>query len=143
VRGLCWVCCILLITTSAVSLVLDVGGCAKPHPAGGLSKLKSCRVAGVDEQLLCGKLTVFENRKTRTGRTIDLNIVVLPALDQKHQQIEIAGDQRQFHPLANEGSAARRQGEIAEAIPGHCPTMLVRLRRVRETPRRPFRLINC
>jgi pimeloyl-ACP methyl ester carboxylesterase len=33
--------------------------------------------------LLCGKLTVFENRETRTGRTIDLNVVVLPALDQK------------------------------------------------------------
>jgi pimeloyl-ACP methyl ester carboxylesterase len=33
--------------------------------------------------LFCGKLTVFENRETRTGRTIDLNIVVLPAFDQK------------------------------------------------------------
>ena len=38
---------------------------------------------GINEELLCGKLTVFENRKTRTGRTIDLNVVVLPAFDQK------------------------------------------------------------
>ena len=52
-------------------------------PTGGLSKLKPCRIEGVDEELLCGKLTVFENRETRTGRTIDLNIVVLPAFDQK------------------------------------------------------------
>jgi pimeloyl-ACP methyl ester carboxylesterase len=37
----------------------------------------------VEEEVLCGKFTVYENRKTRTGRTIDLNIVVLPALDQK------------------------------------------------------------
>jgi len=79
------ICCILLITTGAVLLVLDAGGCAKGVEQGGLSKLKPCRVPGVDEELLCGKLTVFENRKTRTGRTIDLNIVVLPALDKKHK----------------------------------------------------------
>ena len=79
------ICCILLITTGAVLLVLDAGGCAKGVEQGSLSKLKPCRVPGVDEELLCGKLTVFENRKTRTGRTIDLNIVVLPALDKKHK----------------------------------------------------------
>ena len=49
----------------------------------GLSNLKPCRVKGANEELLCGKLTVFENRQTRTGRTIDLNVLVLPALDQK------------------------------------------------------------
>jgi pimeloyl-ACP methyl ester carboxylesterase len=83
VRGLRWVCSIALITTGAVLLVLDLGGCVKHGQPGGLSKLKPCRLAGIDEELLCGKLTVFENRETRTGRTIDLNIVVLPALDQK------------------------------------------------------------
>ena len=49
----------------------------------GLSKLKPCRLPGIEEELLCGKFTVFENRQTRTGRTIDLNIVVFPAFDQK------------------------------------------------------------
>jgi pimeloyl-ACP methyl ester carboxylesterase len=83
VRGLRGVCSILLIITSAVLFALDLGGCAKQGEQGGQSKLKSCRVAGVSEELLCGKLTVFENRQTRVGRTIDLNIVVLPALDQK------------------------------------------------------------
>jgi len=68
-----------------VLLLLDVGGCAKQRPLGGLSKLKPCRLAGIGEELLCGKLTVFENRETRTGRTIDLNIVVLPASDQKNK----------------------------------------------------------
>ena len=81
-RGLRRVCSIVLITTGPVLFALDAGGCTKQRPTGGLSKLKSCRVAGVGEELLCGKLTVFENRKTRTGRTIDLNVVVLPALDQ-------------------------------------------------------------
>jgi pimeloyl-ACP methyl ester carboxylesterase len=37
----------------------------------------------IDEKLLCGELTVFENRQTRVGRTIGLNVVVLPAFDQK------------------------------------------------------------
>ncbi len=45
------------------------------------SPLKPCKVAGVNEEVLCGKLSVFENRKTRTGRRIDLNVVVLPALE--------------------------------------------------------------
>jgi pimeloyl-ACP methyl ester carboxylesterase len=73
----------LLIITGAVLFVLDVGGCAKHRLPDGLSKLKPCRLAGIDEELFCAKLTVFENRETRTGRTIDLNIVVLPAFDQK------------------------------------------------------------
>jgi pimeloyl-ACP methyl ester carboxylesterase len=83
VRGLRWACSIPLITTGVVLLLLDAGGCAKQRLPGGLSKLKPCRLAGIDEELFCGKLTVFENRETRTGRTIDLNIVVLPAFDQK------------------------------------------------------------
>ena len=82
-RGLRSVCSIALIITGAILFVLDASGCAKHGLSAGLSKLKPCRIAGVDEELLCGKLTVFENRETRTGRTIDLNIVVLPALDQK------------------------------------------------------------
>jgi pimeloyl-ACP methyl ester carboxylesterase len=49
----------------------------------GFSRLRPCRLAGIDEQVLCGELTVFENRRARLGRTIDLNIVVLPAFDQK------------------------------------------------------------
>ena len=48
-----------------------------------MSKLKPCRLDGIKEELFCGKLTVFENRQTRIGRTIDLNVVVLPALDQE------------------------------------------------------------
>ena len=82
-RGLRSVWSIVLIITGAVLFLLDLGGCAKHVEQGGLSKLKPCRLTGIDEELLCGKFTVFENRKTRTGRTIDLNVVVLPALDQE------------------------------------------------------------
>jgi pimeloyl-ACP methyl ester carboxylesterase len=71
------------MTTGAVLLLVDLGGCARHRLPGGLSKLKPCRISGTDEELFCGKLTVFEDRKKRAGRTIDLNIVVLPAFDQK------------------------------------------------------------
>src|SRR5438874_5001356 len=71
------------MTSAAVLILLDASGCAKHRLPGGSSKLKACRSAGIDEPLFCGKLTVFENRETRSGQTIDLNIVVLPALDQK------------------------------------------------------------
>src|SRR5262249_25558880 len=73
----------LLIASGLVLLLIDLGGCTKHQVPGGLSKLKPCRLEGIGEELFCGKLTVFENRETHTGRTIDLNIVVLPAFDQK------------------------------------------------------------
>jgi pimeloyl-ACP methyl ester carboxylesterase len=83
VRGLRWVCSVLLITAGVAFFLTHAGGCAKHRLPGGLSRLKPCRLAGINEELFCGKLTVFENRETRTGRTIDLNVVVLPAFDQK------------------------------------------------------------
>jgi pimeloyl-ACP methyl ester carboxylesterase len=83
IRGVSGVCSILLMTTAAVLLLVDLGGCAKHRLPDSFSKLKPCRLTGIDEELFCGKLTVFENRETRTGRQIDLNIVVLPAFDQK------------------------------------------------------------
>src|SRR6266436_6939579 len=85
VRGFTWGCAVLLLAGGTVLLLLDAGGCAKQRATGGLSNLKPCRVEGVNEELLCGKLTVFENRQTRTSQTIDLSVVVLPAFDQKNK----------------------------------------------------------
>lgn len=48
--------------------------------------LQPCKLPGVTEELLCGKLPVFENRQARTGRIISLNVVVLPALEQTSKQ---------------------------------------------------------
>ena len=73
----------MLVITGVVVLLICAGGCAKHRLPGGLSKLKPCRLEGINEELFCGKLTVFENRETRSGRMIDLNVVVLPAFDQK------------------------------------------------------------
>ena len=84
-RGFTWGCAVLLVTTGVLFLLIYAGGCARHPMPAGLSNLKPCRVEGVNEELLCGKLTVFENRQTRTSQTIDLNVVVLPAFDQKNK----------------------------------------------------------
>src|SRR5215217_3734458 len=42
-------------------------------------KLKPCKVEGIQEEVLCGTLSVWENRTTKSGRKIDLYMVVLPA----------------------------------------------------------------
>ncbi len=46
---------------------------------GVTSKLTPCRVPDVEEEVLCGRYEVYENRAAGTGRKIGLNIVVLPA----------------------------------------------------------------
>jgi pimeloyl-ACP methyl ester carboxylesterase len=108
------------MSAGAVLLLLHADGCAKHRLPGALSKLTPCRLAGVDEQLFCGKLTVFENRETRTGRTIDLNVVVLPAFDQKNKAeplFDLAGgpgasstDRADFY--AGPGKDYRRRHDI-------------------------------
>src|SRR5947209_16257497 len=42
-------------------------------------RLKPCKVEGIQKDVLCGALPVWENRTARSGRKIDLNVVVLPA----------------------------------------------------------------
>jgi len=75
-------CSVGLIILAGLLCFFALHGCGNRRAH---SKLKPCRLPGLDEELLCGKLTVFENRETRTGRMIDLNVVVLPAFDQKNK----------------------------------------------------------
>jgi pimeloyl-ACP methyl ester carboxylesterase len=82
----------------AAVFALANAGCRKQATAFG--PLRPCKLPGIDEELLCGKLTVFENRETRTGRTIDLNVVVLPAFDGNHTEAPL------FHMEGGPGVAA-------------------------------------
>ena len=79
----CRWCSTALLTTAVMLSICSIGSCRRAQVSGGLRNLRPCHLPGIKEELLCGKLTVFENRRTRSGRTIDLNIVVLPAFDQK------------------------------------------------------------
>src|ERR1051326_7536473 len=86
----------------------------------GASALRPCRLPGIDEGVLCGKLTVFENRATRVGRTIDRNVVVMPAFGPKNKTeplFELAGGPGVAATgaagfYANEGKEYRRQHDI-------------------------------
>jgi pimeloyl-ACP methyl ester carboxylesterase len=46
-------------------------------------KLSQCRLPGLDEEVLCGRYQVYEDRAARKGRKINLKIVVLPAKTDK------------------------------------------------------------
>jgi pimeloyl-ACP methyl ester carboxylesterase len=80
--SLCRVGSVCLLALASLLFFLALEGCGHRQDS---SKLKPCRLPGIGEELLCGKFTVFENRQTRTGRTIDLNIVVMPAFDPKNK----------------------------------------------------------
>ena len=76
-----------LSTSSAriapIILMLTLAACTGNAPPDVASpsviSLRNCRVANIDSEVKCATLVVFENRETKQGRKIDLNIVVLPA----------------------------------------------------------------
>jgi pimeloyl-ACP methyl ester carboxylesterase len=43
--------------------------------------LQACKVEGTDSSIICGNYPVFENHQTKQGRQINLNIIVIPALN--------------------------------------------------------------
>ena len=89
------------LTGALCVLAVANGGCRKAAIfAKPFGPLQSCKLPGIDEELLCGKLTVFENRETRAGRKIDLKVVVVPALDGNHTEAPL------FHLEGGPGVAA-------------------------------------
>src|SRR5205814_9879218 len=110
----------LLLTLTGLLFIFSLESCREIRISGGLAALKTCQLPGIDEKLLCGQLTVFENRQTRTGRRIDLNVLVLPAFDQKTKAeplFDLAGgpgaastDAARFY--ATEGKEYRRRRDV-------------------------------
>jgi hypothetical protein len=99
-RPLRYFCSIHLVVLAVLLCLLASGGCGNRQ---GLAKLRPCRLPGIDDEVLCRKFRVFENRQTRAGRTIDLNVVVLPALDPKNKAeplFDFAGGRAQPRPTA-------------------------------------------
>ena len=64
----------------ALALALVVTAMVTVADAQPALDLEDCRVDGVSVPARCGALTVFEDRATGAGRTIDLKIVVIPAV---------------------------------------------------------------
>jgi pimeloyl-ACP methyl ester carboxylesterase len=67
----------LLIAVFATFLL---AGCNQTQATSAIDKLAPCKGDDTPVDAYCGSLKVFENRDTKQGRQIDLNIVVLPAL---------------------------------------------------------------
>src|SRR4026207_191297 len=67
-------------TLVAVSAIFIICGCNPSHNTQAIDKLKPCTGYDNPVDAYCGTLKVYENRATKQGRQINLNIVVLPAL---------------------------------------------------------------
>jgi len=52
-------------------------------------RLQACNTDELDSTILCGKFSVYENRQTNTGRKIDLNIIVIPAINRAFSKAPI------------------------------------------------------
>lgn len=66
------------------------GATAPPPPVGdGTGRLSPCRPPGLSADVLCGTFRVPEDRGAPGGRTLDLNIVVLPAAGEKADSVPV------------------------------------------------------
>jgi pimeloyl-ACP methyl ester carboxylesterase len=66
-------------------LLAGLTACQASPQRTAIDILSACEGDDGPTDALCGRLQVFENRQTRTGRSIQLNIVVWPALSPKPQ----------------------------------------------------------
>ena len=57
-----------------------LAGCNQTQATSAIDKLAPCKGDDTPVDAYCGTLKVYENRETKQGRQIDLNIVLLPAL---------------------------------------------------------------
>lgn len=64
----------------ALASAVAFGACTQAEQAQAIDRLKPCAGDDTPTDAYCGTLKVFENRQTKQGRQIDLNIVILPAL---------------------------------------------------------------
>lgn len=64
----------------AVLATFVLASCNQTQATSAIDKLTPCKGDDTPVDAYCGTLKVFENRETKQGRQIDLNIVVLPAL---------------------------------------------------------------
>jgi pimeloyl-ACP methyl ester carboxylesterase len=60
--------------------VVILFGCAPGAAPSAIDRLRPCSSEEGPTDAYCGTYTVYENRETRQGRTLELRIVVLPAL---------------------------------------------------------------
>ena len=72
--------CLLIVVVVAA---LQISSGPPQNPPG--IELKPCEIRGIPGQSKCGTFEVFENRATRKGRKININVLVLPATGEKRE----------------------------------------------------------
>src|SRR5688572_32227569 len=87
--------CLLIV---GVVALLQTSG-AKPQNQTPI-ELKPCEVRNITGPAKCGTFEVFENRATRKGRKININVVVLPATSEQREPDAL------FYFAGGPGSAA-------------------------------------
>jgi pimeloyl-ACP methyl ester carboxylesterase len=70
---------------SVLVLLLALAACSQTDKPTAIERLHSCATDEGPTDAYCGTFKVFENRETRQGRTLDLKIVLLPALGNEPQ----------------------------------------------------------
>lgn len=68
---------VLIIAIAAAALAQEAAGQRDEFPGKGL--LKPMKLPGSTYEVRAGKLEVWENHRTKTGRKIALNVIVIPA----------------------------------------------------------------
>ncbi|MBV8373667.1 MAG: alpha/beta fold hydrolase [Candidatus Eremiobacteraeota bacterium] len=85
---------------------------ASPAPL----KTAPCRIGQTRAAGICGTLTVFENRTTRSGRTIDIAFILIEAKHRSHRAIV-------FNPGGPGASATAMADDFADATSGAVATL--------------------
>ncbi|MBV9233190.1 MAG: alpha/beta fold hydrolase, partial [Candidatus Eremiobacteraeota bacterium] len=89
---------------------------ASPAPSAGTLKAASCRVGQSHAAATCGTLTVFENRETRAGRTIEIGFIDITAKHPSHRAIA-------FNPGGPGAAATDNAADFADATTGAIATL--------------------
>src|SRR5215207_3768323 len=76
IKNFCFIALLLVLTLQSASAV---------RQSGSKLVLNDCEIQGVPGKAKCGTLEVYENRATRRGRKIALNILLLPATSDKRE----------------------------------------------------------
>lgn len=101
---------LLLLLPLLVGGALGVFAMASPDRAEiRRITLEPCHIKDFEEEVRCGTLRVPENRQTRTGRMIDLQVAVLPALRPESEPDPL------FILAGGPGQGAREYGPFVQA----------------------------
>jgi pimeloyl-ACP methyl ester carboxylesterase len=104
--GLSWA-----LTCSSLGLSSLGLACTEPAQRSAPITLAACRLDGLGVEARCGSYSVFENRRAREGRRLELKLAVVPALAASPRNDPL------FLLVGGPGQAATEAGpQIAEAL---------------------------